>query len=316
MSFLKWKEISSSRSKVGREVNNVREHQKQSKIAEEMSGIQAEKLFKPITSVLKEPIERKKQLKHAPTGVPDYGLIDDENEVQPEAVKQIPPVLPPYSPMPPLASSEGSSKESESDDSLEPDDEEFHEMFESAPPAYDEPDVPDYEILDEDKVNERLDHYGLVNYEKLQEIPSGEAREQMLSKNIDVATKRQRQLRGYKTHITKQLSRGEIGEAEAQYRRKDIDDTRNILKDYITFNKNQLKVTKGSGLKKGGGYPMLFNDPNQLAKKLETIVGSIAAGNNSVDLRNTGVAILDFLLRNSIISNSHYKKIYKKYFVA
>lgn len=190
-------------------------------------------------------------------------------------------------------------------------------MFESAPPAYKaDPDVPDYEILEEDQVNERLDHYGLVNYEKLQEIPSGEAREQMLSKNIDVATKRQQQLRGYKTHITKQLNKGEIGEAEAQYRRKDIDDTRNILKDYITFNKNQLKITKGSGLKKGGSFtPMLFNDPYQLLRKLETIVGSIAAGNNSVDLRNTGVAILDILLRNSFISKPQYSKIYKNFFV-
>ena len=164
-----------------------------------------------------------------------------------------------------------------------------------------------------------LDHYGLVNYEKLQEASSGEAKQTLLSKNIDVATKIRRQLPGYKTHVTKQLRKGEISEAEAQIRRKSIDETRNIFNDYIKYNKTQLKIIKGSGLNRvkrggGGGYPMLFNDPKHLLTKLETIVGSMNAGNNSIALRNTGVAILDFLLRNSIISKSHYKKIYKNFF--
>lgn len=111
MSLLKRKEIAEKRTKVGREVNAVREALKRNKIAEEMGDLQAEKLFKPITSsmtsVLKElPVQPKR--KKQPTGVPDYSMIDDEDEAQPQAKKQIPPVLPPYSPMPPLASSEGS----------------------------------------------------------------------------------------------------------------------------------------------------------------------------------------------------------------
>ena len=59
---------------------------------------------------------------------------------------------------------------------------------------------------------------------------------------------------------------------------------------------------------------MFFNDPAEMIKKLELIIGSMAAGNNSIELRNTGVALLDILFRNSIINRSQYNKIYKNYF--
>ena len=51
-----------------------------------------------------------------------------------------------------------------------------------------------------------------------------------------------------------------------------------------------------------------------MLKKLELIIGSIATGNNSIKLRNTGVAILDILLRNSIINKPQYYTMYKNYF--
>ena len=329
MSLLKWKEMASSRSKIGREVKNVNAVLKRNKIMEGMNEVEAEKLFKPITTPLQPVLKERKKPPNVPY-VPDYGLID-ENGVEPQGAKQIPPEPPAYDesgfPTPKtaikgiLSSTEGSSEEPESGDSLEAEsgDEEFREMVESLPPPYKvEADVPDYEILEEDQVNDLLDHYGLVNYEKLQEATTSEAKQVLLSKNIDKTTEIRRKFPGYKTRITKQLRKGEIIEAEAQIRRKTIDDTRNIFNDYIKYNKNQLKIitTSGSGLKRGGSYayPMLFNDPKQLLKKLETIVGSIAAGNNSIALRNTGVAILDMLLRNSIISKSHYKKIYKNFF--
>ena len=57
-----------------------------------------------------------------------------------------------------------------------------------------------------------------------------------------------------------------------------------------------------------------FINPKEAIKKLELIVGSIGAGNNSIELRNTGVAILDILLRHSIINKPQYNKIYKNFF--
>ena len=78
-------------------------------------------------------------------------------------------------------------------------------------------------------------------------------------------TKRQ-QLPGYKTQITKQLNKGLISQSEAQLRRKVIDDARKVLNDYINFNKNKLKIFKGSGLKgkktkRGGNATAVFINP-------------------------------------------------------
>ena len=57
-----------------------------------------------------------------------------------------------------------------------------------------------------------------------------------------------------------------------------------------------------------------FNDPAEMVKKLELIIGSMAAGNNSKELRNTGFALLDILFRNSILNKPQYNKIFKTYF--
>ena len=59
---------------------------------------------------------------------------------------------------------------------------------------------------------------------------------------------------------------------------------------------------------------MFFNNPTEMMKKLEQIIGSMVAGNNSIELRNTGVAILDILFKNSILNRPQYNKIYKNYF--
>ena len=141
-----------------------------------------------------------------------------------------------------------------------------------------------------------------------------------MSKKIENAVKKRQQLPGYKTQITKQLNKGLISQSEAQFRRKVIDDARKVLNDYINFNKNKLKSIKGSGLKRkttkrGGNVKAVFINPKEAVKKLELIVGSIGAGNNSIELRNTGVAILDILLKNYIINKDHYNKIYKNFFM-
>ena len=74
-----------------------------------------------------------------------------------------------------------------------------------------------------------------------------------------------------------------------------------------------MKNIKESGLKRGGKV-MFFNNPKEMMKKLELIIGSMIAGNNSIELRNTGVALLDILLRNAVLNKAQYNKIYKNYF--
>ena len=59
---------------------------------------------------------------------------------------------------------------------------------------------------------------------------------------------------------------------------------------------------------------MFFNNVNQLLKKLELIIGERLAGNTSIEMRNTGVAILDILLKKSTINKPQYKKLYNQYF--
>ena len=138
-----------------------------------------------------------------------------------------------------------------------------------------------------------------------------------LKKILKDAKDQRLKLNGYWSNITKKLNSGSITEAEAQYRRKIIQDTRKVLNDYINYNNQKLTNIKGSGLKKKtkrGGQVMFFNNPTELIKKLELIIGSKVAGNNNIELRNTGVALLDILLRNSILNKSQYNKIYKNYF--
>ena len=81
---------------------------------------------------------------------------------------------------------------------------------------------------------------------------------------------------------------------------------------------NKKKQTTGSGLKKRrqqrGKGVMFLNNPKQLIKKIELIVGEIVAGNTSIDMRNMGVYILDTLLKMATINPSQYDKLYKKYF--
>ena len=70
----------------------------------------------------------------------------------------------------------------------------------------------------------------------------------------------------------KKLYSGSITEAEAQYRRKIIQDTRKVLTDYIDYNNQRLKNIKGSGLKKKikrGGQVQFFNNPTEMIKKLD-----------------------------------------------
>ena len=172
--------------------------------------------------------------------------------------------------------------------------------------------------------NEILDDlgFGLKNYDSVEkvlnqpEMTQQKKNRQYFNKIINDAQTRRNQLKGYKAAITKQFKRGSISEAARQMENKRIDNARVTLNAYIKHYENKVKTMKGYGLRKKqiGGNVIFFNNPKQLLKKLELIIGEILAGNNSVKMRNTRVAILDTLLKASTSNKSQYDKMYKKYF--
>ena len=330
MSLLKWKEMAEKRSELGKKINTVRDTIKQKKISDQMGEVEAEKLFKPITSELKEltapkaPLRRlvKKKRPVLDYGiaiddeVPDYGLEDlFGDQVLPQNDKQLVPKPPSYEDV--LEDLASGKKQMYIDP-------EYMYKPEDLPPEYEE-EVPDYNILEEDRINQALDKLNIPNYDdvelRLTEKGMDDKKSKAYLKNIlKNAIEKRQQLSGYSMNITKKLNSGSITEAEAQYQRKIIQDTRKVLTDYMNYHQQKLqklKSIKGSGLKKKtkrGGQVMFFNNPTEMMKKLELIIGSKVAGNNSIELRNTGVALLDILFRNSILNKPQYNKIYKNYF--
>ena len=97
---------------------------------------------------------------------------------------------------------------------------------------------------------------------------------------------------------------------------KQIDDARVVLNQYIKYYETKLKTMKGYGIrrKQRGGNVIFFNNPKELLKKLEIIIGEILAGNTSIQMRTMGVAILDMLLKSSAINKAQHEKMYKTYF--
>ena len=319
--------MAEKRSELGKKINTVRDTIKQKKISDQMGEVEAEKLFKPITSELKEltaPKAPLRRLVKKKRPVPDYGIaIDDEvpdygledlfgDQVLPQNDKQLVPKPPSYEDV--LEDLASGKKQMYIDP-------EYMYEPEDLPPEYEE-EVPDYEILEEDRINQALDELQIPNYEDVelrlkQEDMNDKKSKAYLNKILKNAKDQRSKLNGYWSDITKKLNSGLMTEAEAQYRRKVINDTRKILNNYINYNNQRLKNIKGSGLKKKtkkGGQIMFFNNPTEMMKKLELIIGSKVAGNNSIKLRNTGVALLDILLRNSILNRPQYNKIYKNYF--
>ena len=118
-------------------------------------------------------------------------------------------------------------------------------------------------------------------------------------------------IKGYKAYVTKRYNSGVISEAERQIMNKQLDNKIAELNKYI---KDHKKKIKGRGRKQRGGNVIYFNDPKQLLNKLELIIGEIIAGNTSIKMRNTGVNILDTLLRMATINKPQYNKLYNQYF--
>ena len=176
MSLLKWKELAERRSELGKKINAVRETIKQKRISDQIGEVQAEKLFKPITSGLREiaaPKMSLRKLAKKKRPVPDYGLEigDDEDvpdygledlfsdQVLPQNDKQLVPKPPSY---------EDVLKDLASGEKQMYIDPEFMYELEDLPPGYEEEEGPDYNILEEDSINQVLDELEIPNYEDVE----------------------------------------------------------------------------------------------------------------------------------------------------
>ena len=133
---------------------------------------------------------------------------------------------------------------------------------------------------------------------------------------IKKAEKERNRIKGYKAHVAKKYNGGAISEAERQIMNKRLDNEIAVLNKYIKDHKKKLELEKKykGRRKQRGGNVMFFNDPKQILKKSELIIGEIFAGNTSIDMRNTGVNILDTLLRMATINRPQYNKLYNLYF--
>ena len=333
MSLLKWKEIAKSKSKLGDKINHVRNEITRHKIGQETSQESFEKVFKPVTTKLDDVITSNLNLRMPQRGkrppkkgeFPNYGIdIDDEVEdmnlgdlfdeqpVLPSSEKQLVPKPPTY--------------EESLEDILEEKEiyvypQYFPQNPQELPPEYDDEEF-DYTMADEDITNYILDDIGIPNYENVDKILNQpeinpKTTKAFINKILKQAVFKRNQLNGFKANVTKQYNSGKISEADRQMQYKRISNARVTLNEYIKHYNTKLQMgtgIRGRGRKQRGGNVMFFNDVNQLLKKLELIIGEVLAGNTSIKMRNTGVAILDMLLKTATISKPQYSKLYNQYF--
>ena len=221
MSLLKWKEMAEKRSELGKKINTVKETIKQKSISDQMGEVEAEKLFKPITSGLKELTAPKAPLrrlieKKGPVPdyrididdeVPDYGLEDLFSEqVQPQDNKQLVPKPPSYEDV--LEDIASGKKEMYIDP-------EYMHAPEDLPPGYEEEEGPDYALIEEDAVNQALDKLNIPNYDDVElrlkeEDMDNNKRKAYLNKILKNAKDQRSKLTGYSTDVTKKLKSGLI----------------------------------------------------------------------------------------------------------
>ena len=326
MSLLKWQEMAKSKSALGKKINFVHNAITQKKLGDETSQIGFEKMFKPVTSKLddviasnlprpqKQPARRKKAKLEGIDYFPDVdpfedmdvkGLFDETAPVSPQPEKQISPSPPTY--------------------------EEIVKEVGEDPPAYEEDETPDYAVEPgeeaeqseaKEEANQILNDLDLTNYDDLEKTLnepdiSSARKAQYLNNLLTIATMKTNQLKGFKASFTKKWKKGEITEEQKQWQHRRADRGFQTLKEYKNYLNKQKMTLKGSGIrkrKKGGGAVRFFSNPKELLQKLEVIIGSILAGNTNVGIRNTGVGILDLLLKEGAINRSQHEKLFRKYF--
>ena len=331
MSLLEWKKLAKQKTELGNKINFVHDTILKNQLGEKASQESLQKVFKPITTKLDDVafrnlniprLKKRGRNRGVPDyavdvededgGIPDYGIDDffDEGLV-PENKKQIVPKPPIY---------EESLKDIlEGKKQIYVDPQYFPEKPQDLPPEYEEDEEIDYALDEEDSVNMILDELELSNYDDIEkQINQPEMTQLKIKKYVNKKLKdaefRRNQLKGHKSQVSQAYNKGKIGEAQKTMDYKRIDNASAVLNQYIEHYGNKVKMMEGSGLKKRGGNIVFFNDVKQLLKKLELIVGEISAGNTSIEMRNTGVAILDMLLKTSEINKAQHEKLYKTYF--
>ena len=323
MSLLEWKKLAKQKTELGNKINFVHDTILKNQLGEKTSQESLQKVFKPITTKLDDVafrnlniprLKKRGRNRGVPDyavgvededgGIPDYGLDDffDEGLV-PENKKQIVPKPPTY---------EESLKDIlEGKKQIYVDPQYFPEEPQDMPPEYEED--------EEDSANMILDELDLSNYDDIEkQLNQPEMTPRKIKRYIDKklrdANIKRNQLKGYKSQVSQAYNKGKISEAQKTMDYKRIDNARAVLNQYIKHYENKVETIQGSGIKKRGGNIVFFNDVKQLLKKLELIVGEISAGNTSIEMRNTGVAILDMLLKTSKINKAQHEKLYKTYF--
>ena len=327
MSLLKWKKLAKQKTELGNKINFVHDTILKNQLGEKISQESFQKAFKPITTKLDDVVlnipritkKRGKRLDVPDYGIaiedediPDYGLDDFYDEgLVPENEKQIVPKPPTYE--------ESLQDILEGKKQIYVDPQYFPEEPQDMPPEYEEDEEIDYALDEEDSVNMILDDLGLPNYDDIEkQLNQPEMTQKRIKRYVDKQLKdaefKRHQLKGYKSQVSQAYNKGKISEAQKTMDYKRIDNARAVLNQYIKHYENKVEMMKGSGFKKRGGNIVFFNDVKQLLKKLELIVGEILAGNTSIEMRNTGVAILDMLLKTSKINKAQHEKLYKTYF--
>ena len=298
-------------------------------MGEKTSQESFQKAFKPITTKLDDVafrnlnIPRLTKKRGKKLGVPDYGIaLEDEvpdygledlfdEGLVPENEKQIVPKPPTYE--------ESLQDILDGKKQIYVNPQYFPEEPQDMPPEYEEDEEIDYALAEEDSANMILDDLGLSNYDGIekqlnQPEMTPKKIKRYINKKLKDAEFRRHQLKGSKSQVSQAYNKGKISEAEKTLKYKRLDNARAVLNQYIKHYENKVETIKGSGIKKRGGNIVFFNDVKQLLKKLELIVGEILAGNTSIEMRNTGVAILDMLLKTSKINKAQHEKLYKTYF--
>ena len=330
MSLLKWKKLAKQKTELGNKINFVHDTILKNQLGEKTSQESFQKAFKPITTKLDDVVLRNfntprlTKKRGEKLGVPDYGIALEDEDIPdyglddffdeglvPENKKQIVPNPPTYE--------ESLQDILEGKKQIYVNPQYFPEEPQDMPPEYEEDEEIDYALDEEDSANTILDDLGLPNYDAIEkQLNQPEMTQKRIKRYVDKQLKdaefKRHQLKGYKSQVSQAYNKGKIGEAQKTLEYKRIDNARVVLNQYIKHYENKVKMKKGSGLKKRGGNIVFFNDVKQLLKKLELIVGEILAGNTSIEMRNTGVAILDMLLKTSKINKAQHEKLYKTYF--